>query len=75
MGIIIAERFKGPAISFPTGVIMASTWDPELIEQVGAALADENHGMGCDILLGPCVNIVRAPLARRIAVTWIKGLQ
>jgi beta-glucosidase len=84
-----AGRFKGPATSFPTGVSMASTWDPALIEQVGAALADETHAMGCDILLGPCVNIARLPLAGRnfeaysedpflagrIAVGWIKGLQ
>jgi len=84
-----AERFKGPATSFPTGVSMASTWDPELIEQVGMVLAEETHGMGCDILLGPCVNIARVPLAGRnfeaysedpflagrIGVAWIKGLQ
>jgi len=68
---------------------MASSWNPKLIERVGAALAEEARAMGCDILLGPCVNIVRTPLAGRnfesysedphlagrIAVAWIKGLQ
>jgi beta-glucosidase len=83
------ERIPGPATSFPTGVSIASSWDPELVERVGAALAEETRGMGCDILLGPCVNIVRSPLggrnfeaysedpylAGRTAVAWIKGLQ
>src|SRR5574338_763674 len=43
--------------AFPTGVSMASSWDPALVEEVGRALAEETLAMGCDILLGPCVNI------------------
>ena len=58
-------RQVGPATSFPTGVSMASSWNPELVEQVGKALAEETRALGCDILLGPCVNIVRTPLAGR----------
>ena len=58
-------RVKGSATSFPTGVSMASSWDPELVEQVGAALAEETRALGCNVLLGPCVNIVRHPLAGR----------
>jgi beta-glucosidase len=83
------ERVQGPATSFPTGVSMASSWDPELIEKVGVALAEETRALGCDILLGPCVNIVRTPLAGRnfesysedpylagrIGAAWVKGLQ
>ncbi|MBN1877793.1 MAG: glycoside hydrolase family 3 C-terminal domain-containing protein [Anaerolineae bacterium] len=83
------ERVSGPATSFPTGVSMASSWDPDLIERVGEALAEETRALGCDILLGPCVNIVRTPLAGRnfesytedpylagrIGVAWVKGLQ
>jgi len=82
-------RKMGPATSFPTGVSMASSWNIELIERVGKALGEETHGMGCDILLGPCVNIVRSPLAGRnfesysedpylagqIGLAWVKGLQ
>ncbi|GAP06216.1 MAG TPA: beta-D-glucoside glucohydrolase [Anaerolinea thermolimosa] len=84
-----AGRKAGPTTCFPTGVSMAATWNTELIEQVGAALAEETRGMGCDILLGPCVNIVRHPLAGRnfeaysedpfvagkIGTAWVKGLQ
>ncbi len=44
---------------------MAATWNTELVERVGAALGEETHAMGCEVLLGPCVNIVRHPLAGR----------
>ncbi|MCP4544187.1 MAG: hypothetical protein GY832_44310 [Chloroflexi bacterium] len=83
------ERVQGTATSFPTGISMASSWNPDLIERVGVALAKETRAMGCDILLGPCVNIARTPLAGRnfesysedpylagrIGVAWVKGLQ
>ena len=82
-------RIDGPATSFPTGISMASSWNPDLIERVGAALGEETRAMGCDILLGPCVNIVRHPLAGRnfeayaedpflagkIGVGYVKGVQ
>ena len=82
-------RVQGPATYFPTGISTASSWNPELIERVGAALAEETLALGCDVLLGPCVNIVRTPLAGRnfesysedpylagrIGVAWVKGLQ
>jgi len=83
------KRVQGTATSFPTGVSMAASWDPALVERVAEALAEETRGLGCDILLGPCVNIVRTPLAGRnfesyaedpylagrIGVAWVKGLQ
>ena len=83
------ERTQGPATSFPTGVSVASSWDPDLIYRVGAALAEETRALGCDILLAPCVNIVRTPLAGRnfesysedpylagrIAVAYVQGVQ
>ncbi|MFC1452947.1 glycoside hydrolase family 3 N-terminal domain-containing protein, partial [Verrucomicrobiota bacterium] len=55
----------GKTTFFPTGVSFAASWNPDLIERVGRALAEETLAMGCDVLLGPCVNIVRAPLAGR----------
>jgi beta-glucosidase len=58
-------RMAKPTTAFPTGVAIAASWDPDLIREVGAALAEETLAMGCDILLGPCVNIVRHPLAGR----------
>jgi beta-glucosidase len=84
-----AARPSGPATAFPTGISMASTWNPELIEKAAAAMAEETRAMGCEVLLGPCVNIVRHPLAGRnfeafsedphlagrIGTAWVKGLQ
>jgi beta-glucosidase len=84
-----AGRKLGPVTAFPTGVSMGATWNPELIEQVGQALGEETRGMDCDILLGPCVNIVRDPRGGRnfetfsedpyltgsTAVAYIKGVQ
>src|SRR5512135_1821547 len=58
-------RISSPATSFPTGIALASTWNPELVEEVGMALGQETRALGCDILLGPCVNIVRSPLGGR----------
>ncbi len=82
-------RLQGPATAFPTGIALASTWNPELVEEVGKALGQETRAMGCDILLGPCINIVRSPLggrnfetysedpflAGRMAVGYVKGVQ
>ena len=83
------RRWKGPTVAFPTGASMAASWNPELIEKVGSAIAEEVKGVGGDILLGPCVNIVRHPLAGRnfetfsedpwlagqLGIAYIKGVQ
>jgi beta-glucosidase len=84
-----AGRKGSPATSFPTGVSIAASWDTDLVERVGQALGEETLAMGCSILLGPCVNIVRHPLAGRnfesysedpylagqIGTAWVKGVQ
>ncbi len=83
------DRIVGTATAYPTGVSMASTWDPDLIERVGEALGEETRHLGCHILLGPCVNIVRSPLGGRnfetysedpylagqIGLAYVQGLQ
>jgi beta-glucosidase len=79
----------GPATSFPAGVALAASFDPGLVEQVGAAIAREAKAQGKNVLLAPCVNIQRAPhagrnfesfgedpfLAARIAVAYTRGVQ
>jgi beta-glucosidase len=85
-----SDREKtGTATAFPTGVAMASTWDPGLIREVAIALAEETRANQCDVLLGPCVNIVRVPVAGRnfetyaedpflagkIGTAYVQGLQ
>jgi beta-glucosidase len=54
-----------PATCFPTASALASSWDTELIRQVGVALAQESQASGVQILLGPGVNMKRSPLGGR----------
>jgi len=77
------------ATAFPCGVSLAATWNPQLVQQVGRAIAREARMLNKDMLLAPCVNIVRVPhggrnfesfgedpfLASQMAVTYIHGVQ
>lgn len=54
-----------PATCFPTAAALGSTWDPELLRRVGAALGRETRANGVSVLLGPGVNIKRTPLCGR----------
>ena len=50
---------------FQCGTSMASTFDLELIHEVGALLAEEAKIKSSVILLGPTCNIQRTPLGGR----------
>jgi beta-glucosidase len=77
------------AAAFPAGFVLASTWNVELVERVGQALAQEAKTKGARVLLAPTVNIHRAPLGgrnfesfsedpyltSRLAVAYINGVQ
>src|ERR1700760_489700 len=54
-----------PATCFPTASALASSWDVELIREVGAALAEESQASDVQILLGPGINMKRSPLGGR----------
>lgn len=54
-----------PATCFPTASCLASTWNVDLIHQMGEALAEECIAQGVDILLGPGANMKRSPLCGR----------
>jgi beta-glucosidase len=53
------------AACFPVGIALASTWNTELVEQIGRALADEALSKGARVLLAPTVNIHRSTLNGR----------
>jgi beta-glucosidase len=86
------EGFVGGHVTsacFPVGIALASTWNPNLIEQIGQALGEEAQSKGAQMLLAPTVNMHRSPLngrnfecysedpylTARIAVAYITGVQ
>src|SRR5215813_11190863 len=85
LGLLASE----PSTCFPPAVAMGSTWDPELVRRVGAALGEEARAMGVSVLLGPGINLKRTPLGGRnfeyyaedplltgiLATAWVEGLQ
>lgn len=78
-----------PATCFPSAAGLASSWNRELVEKVGAALGEECQAEGVSVLLGPGANIKRSPLCGRnfeyfsedpylsseMAASHIKGVQ
>jgi beta-glucosidase len=85
----IGVRNFGPATAMAGGIALAATWNPSLAQRVGTELGRDARAKGVHFLLGPGVNIYRAPmngrnfeyfgedpfLASRIAVEYIKGIQ
>jgi beta-glucosidase len=71
------------------GISMAASWDPSLAEKIGKEIARDARAKGVNFMLGPGVNIYRAPmngrnfeymgedpyLAGRMAVGYIRGMQ
>lgn len=78
-----------PSTCFPTASALASSWDRDLLYQIGEALAEECLQEGVSVILGPGVNIKRSPLCGRnfeyfsedpflsgeTAVQYIRGVQ
>lgn len=54
-----------PATCFPTAVTLASSWDVDLIKEVGVAIAEEAKNQKVSTVLGPGINIKRSPLCGR----------
>jgi len=78
-----------PSTCFPTASALASSWDLQLITQVGTAIGAEARAMNVSVVLGPGTNIKRSPLGGRnfeyfsedpllssqLSAAWIQGVQ
>jgi beta-glucosidase len=78
-----------PAASFPVGISLASTWDIKLVEEIGAAIAEEARTKAAQVVLAPTVNLHRSPLGGRnfesfsedpwlagtLGAAYVRGLQ
>lgn len=58
-------RIGTTCTAWPISTLLASTWDVDLVKQVGKAAAVEAHNNGIDIWLAPGMNIHRDPLCGR----------
>ncbi len=82
-------RDSVPATCFPTASALGSSWDPDLVREVGVALGTEARAQDIAVVLGPGINIKRSPLcgrnfeylsedphlAGRLAAAMVEGLQ
>jgi beta-glucosidase len=74
---------------FPNATCLAASFDPDLIEAVGAALGEEAKSKSVHLVLGPTVNLHRSPLGgrhfecysedpyltARMAIGFVRGVQ
>ena len=82
-------RSWGPSTAYAAGIGLAASWNRQLAGRVGASIGRDARARGVHILLGPGVNIYRAPmngrnfeyfgedpfLAGQIAAHYILGVQ
>jgi beta-glucosidase len=85
----VGAHIPAPTIAYAAGIGLAASWDDALALQIGQQLGRDSRSRGAAFLLGPGVNIYRAPmngrnfeyfgedpfLAGRIAVGYIRGVQ
>ena len=78
-----------PSTCFPGAATLACSWDTELAEEVGKAIAEEAKALKVCTVLGPGVNIKRSPLcgrnfeyysedpylAGRLGGAWVHGVE
>src|ERR1700693_2050855 len=79
----------GLTTAYPAGIALAASWDTELAHRVGVSMGKDARARGVHFILGPGMNIYRAPmngrnfeyfgedpfLASRMAVSVIEGMQ
>jgi beta-glucosidase len=84
----VGVRNYGPSTTMG-GIGLAASWNPELVQRLGKVFGEDARARGVHFLLGPGVNIHRAPmngrnfeyfgedpfLAARTAVAYVRGVQ
>jgi beta-glucosidase len=77
------------SLNLPSATAISSSWDVELLEELGSVLADEALRKGVDVVLGPTINLHRSPFGGRhfecfsedpvltgaLATAYVRGLQ
>ncbi|MGA9392859.1 MAG: glycoside hydrolase family 3 C-terminal domain-containing protein [Candidatus Sulfotelmatobacter sp.] len=85
----VRSNQKFPSTTYAAGIGLAASWDPQLAERVGAGIGRDARARGIHFMLGPGVNIYRAPmngrnfeyfgedpfLAATVATGYIVGMQ
>ncbi len=80
---------RSPSLSLPSATALASTWDVNVLRDVGIVMAYEARRKGVDVVLGPTINLHRSPLGGRhfeaysedsilsgeLAAAFVKGIQ
>jgi beta-glucosidase len=86
-GVVLDERH--PSSSLPCPSALGATWNPELVDELAAALGAEARSKGVDVLLAPTINLMRTPLGgrgfecfsedpvltARLAIAFVRGVQ
>ncbi|MGH7951709.1 MAG: glycoside hydrolase family 3 N-terminal domain-containing protein [Limisphaerales bacterium] len=74
---------------FPQSVNLATTWNPELARETGAAIASEARANGVDMILAPVLDVARDPrwgrveedfgedpfLSGQMGLNYVEGMQ
>ena len=85
----LGPNHSGKATNYSASINMAATFDDSLIGKVAESIGEETRVLGFNMLLGPCINIIRTPyggrsfecfgedpyLMSRMAVAYVKGVQ
>lgn len=61
----VGTHKDGRSTAYPAGVLTASTWNRPLVYELGKQLGRDSRARAVHILLGPGMNILRAPMCGR----------
>ena len=65
----VAVRTWGPTTAYAGGIALAAAWDPGLARRMGESMGEDARARGVNFLLGPGLDIYRAPMNGRTSST------